>query len=340
MKILIYTPVFYPHIGGVETITKIIAEQLSENGNDVVVITPTPNTNKEIIQKYTIIRDTKFKTLWKYYKWCDIFIHSVLSLKAIWPILSFKNKKWIAIHHTCYFYPWDKRKNLNSMIKQYLTRFSNNIAVSEAVGKNLHLKHYTVIKNAYNNSIFKCNNTSTRRNFIYVGRLVTEKGVNLLIKAFYNYTQKSKERYSLTIVGDGPEKKHLLNIVHKYNLEDLIQFKGALCGESLVNELNKYKCIIIPSAYKEAFGIVALEGIACGCYCIASDGDGLQETIGDIGLLFQKGSIEDLTQKMLMIDTIQWNPKEKENTISKHLSQFTIEYVGNQYVKYINQLIK
>lgn len=50
--------------------------------------------------------------------------------------------------------------------------------------------------------------------------------------------------------------------------------------------------MIVPSIYNEAFGIVTLEGLACGCRCIVSDGDGLHEAVGKYGTLFIKGDIK------------------------------------------------
>lgn len=45
---------------------------------------------------------------------------------------------------------------------------------------------------------------------------------------------------------------------------------------------------MIPSVWGEAFGIVALEGMASGCIEICSDSDGLQEAIGNNGFLFKR----------------------------------------------------
>jgi glycogen(starch) synthase len=331
MRILIYTPAFYPNTGGLETINMIICEQLNHNGFDVALITPQRNPrNDDDKFPYKVIRDTSYKSLWHWYKWCDVYVHSVLSLNGIWPLLIWP-KTWVAIHHTCYFHAWDGKPTFISRLKKFASRFAKNATVSHAVAHDLGLHNATVIHNAFNSQLFINTNKAKRKDFIYVGRLVSEKGVNLLIEAYKIYAAKSSNHWGLTIIGDGPEKNKLQSQASDSN----IHFLGKKCGEELVKELNNHACIIVPSIYHEAFGIVALEGLACGCQCIVSDGDGLQEAIGDCGILFKKGDAKDMAKKMLLVensDTINYK------SITKHLEHFTSLEIGHQYVNYFKSL--
>ena len=339
MNLLIYTPAFYPHIGGLEAFNRMLAEEFTKYGFKVVVITPMQNpTGDDSIFPFTVVRDTSFKTIWKYYKWCDLFIHSVLSLKAVWPLFLFP-KKWISIHHTCYFHLWDGKDTLISKFKWLFSNFSENIVVSNAVGQNLGLHKYTVIRNAYDNQLFRCINYDGREGFVFVGRLVSEKGVLLLLEAYNKYLEFSKRKWRLSIIGDGQDKEYLQDFIHRHNLVQYVSFVGSLTGEALVQELNEYHSMIIPSIYKEACGIVALEGIACGCFCIGSDGDGIQEAMGDTGILFKKGSAADLTKKMLWIENHPFAIKDNLNSINKHLECHTKGYVAQQYINYIERMI-
>ena len=331
MKLLIYTPAFYPNTGGLETINMIICEQLHKNGFDITLITPQRNSNKDDYKfPYRVIRDTSHKSLWHWYKWSDVYVHSVLSLKGIWPLFV-RPKKWIVIHHTCYFHAWDSKPTIISRIKSFASKFAKNIAVSKAVADKLHLHNVTVIHNAYNSQLFKKTNTSEREGFVFVGRLVTEKGVDLLVEAYKLYSERSSNPWELTIIGDGPEMKKLQNMALGYK----IQFIGKKYGEELVKELNNHACMIVPSVYNEAFGIVALEGLACGCRCIVSDGDGLQEAVGSSGTLFEKGNLKDLSEKMFLEEKAKTIDYE---TVAKHLEHYTHIEVGRQYVDYFNSL--
>src|SRR5690606_40338743 len=94
--------------------------------------------------------------------------------------------------------------------------------------------------------------------------------------------------FRLTIIGDGPEAPVLKALAVKYGLEHKVDFKGSLQGKELVDCLNQHKLILVPSRWEEPFGNVALEGMACGCIPVVSDGGGLAEAVGHAGLTFQR----------------------------------------------------
>ena len=333
MKLLFYTPAFYPSVGGIEAINLILAEEFSKHGFEVVVITSTPGRREEDLKfRFSVGRNPSKAVLWKYYKWCDVYFHSVLSLKGAWPLL-LRPKRWIAIHHTCCFHSWDKRPTLISRLKWLCSLFAQNIAVSKAVGEKLGLRSYTVIGNAYDNRLFRCTNLAARSGFCFVGRLVSEKGCMLLLEAYHIYRSRCAKQWPLTIIGEGVEKEKMLAYVRLHGLEDCVFFKGLLTGERLVQELNRAQCLVVPSVCNEAFGIVVLEGMACGCYCLVSDGDGLQEHIGNFGTTFRKGDTNDLAAKLLEQENTQYVPSVK--ALGEYLSRFTPEQVSRQYIDFV-----
>ena len=226
---------------------------------------------------------------------------------------------------------WDQNETKVSRLKRFFSHFAHNICVSDAVGKSLGLKRYSVIHNSYDNSLFKNYGSENRKDFVFVGRLVTEKGVDFLINAYLKYLSLSDKRQKLFIIGDGPMMKDCQEIVSNKKLENQVIFKGQLKGKALVDELNKHKCLVVPSVYKEAFGIVALEGLATGCQVIGSDGDGISEAIGTCGLLFKKEDIDSLTKRMLEMDNTSSLNQERVN---EHLKMFTPDFMVQKYVDY------
>ena len=333
MKILIYTHSFYPMVGGLEAVNYLIAQSLSRYF-DVTVVTPFLDVDREHTYSFRIIRTHSFKLLLKEYLKCDVYVHSVLRLKAVFPLLLFP-KKWVAIHHQCSFEAWGGRKTALSQLKQLLSCFSHNVCVSDAVGKSLHLNHYVVIHNSYDSSLFVDYGNENRDGFVFLGRLVKEKGLDFLIKAYVKYLVRSNKKQNLYIVGDGPMRQKCQEMVEKAGLHSHVLFRGQMKGKELVDELNTHYCMIVPSLYKEAFGIVALEGLASGCQIVCSDGDGLSEAVGNCGLLFKKGNVEDLVNKMLIIDKrkpVDWQ------IVVDHLKKFTPEYMAQRYTSYFNAL--
>ena len=85
--------------------------------------------------------------------------------------------------------------------------------------------------------------------------------------------------YSLTIVGDGSDKKLLMELAKNKKLEKVI-FKGKLPHSSVIDEMRKADCFIMISE-NEVFGLVYLEAMSQGCITIASKGEGIDGIIQD-----------------------------------------------------------
>ncbi|MFX8797752.1 glycosyltransferase, partial [Acinetobacter baumannii] len=78
----------------------------------------------------------------------------------------------------------------------------------------------------------------------------------------YELKCKKHTIFSLTIVGEGPEKIAIEKKVESLGLKSQVNFVGIQKGETLVELLNQHKVICIPSKWEEPFGIVALEALA------------------------------------------------------------------------------
>ena len=111
---------------------------------------------------------------------------------------------------------------------------------------------------------------------LYVGRLVFEKGIHILVNAAPKILEKVNAKF--IIVGSGYMKEQLLDIVKSMNLEHKVLFAGFLEDDILL-KLQKYADVsIVPSLF-EPFGIVALEAMAAGSPIVVSDTGGLSEIV-------------------------------------------------------------
>ena len=99
---------------------------------------------------------------------------------------------------------------------------------------------------------------------IFLGRLVSEKGIDVLLHALALLRSRALSP-RLTIVGSGPELSAMQEMAERLGLHEQVTFAGAKSGAELVHLLQEHKILVIPSRYDEPFGVVALEGIACGC---------------------------------------------------------------------------
>ena len=115
-------------------------------------------------------------------------------------------------------------------------------------------------------------------NLITVGRLVEQKGYDRLIECCNKLINDDKLHFNLYIIGDGPDKNKLMELVNKYNLNNNIKFLGF--------KDNPYKYIsksdiYVLSSRDEAFPLVVGEAIILNKLIIATECSGIKEWLGD-----------------------------------------------------------
>jgi glycosyltransferase involved in cell wall biosynthesis len=133
------------------------------------------------------------------------------------------------------------------------------------------------------------------RDLVFLGRLVSDKGVDVLLDALRVLSAAAAPPH-LTIVGSGPEEGALRERARRLGLSERVEFVGTQAGDSLARTLAAHRVLVVPSRYDEPFGIVALEGIACGCVVVGSAGGGLPEAIGRCGRTFPNGDAAALAR--------------------------------------------
>jgi glycogen(starch) synthase len=111
---------------------------------------------------------------------------------------------------------------------------------------------------------------------LYVGRLVYEKGIHVLINAIPKVLEKVNAKF--VIVGSGYMKEQLLNIVRSMELEHKVLFLGFVDDETLLKLQKCADVSVVPSLF-EPFGIVALEAMAAKSPVVVSDTGGLSEIV-------------------------------------------------------------
>ena len=137
---------------------------------------------------------------------------------------------------------------------------------------------------------------------VFAGRLVWEKGVDVLIKAFAKVRQQIPEA-KLLIAGEGIERGNLENLVEELNLQDSVSFLGHLSRASLESKFNQAWVQVIPSRWAEPFGLVAAEAQMRGTAVIASNMGGLAEIVrhGETGFLVPPDRVNLLAKNLIAI---------------------------------------
>jgi glycosyltransferase involved in cell wall biosynthesis len=133
--------------------------------------------------------------------------------------------------------------------------------------------------------------------FAYVGRLVAEKGLPLLVQAA-GILQRENHRFEVLLIGDGPERGKLESLIEVSGLRGVVRCTGFLSGAGLAEALCRVDVVVMPSAWEETAGLAAIEQMMRGRLVIASRIGGLGELVGDAGLTCRPGDADDLAQCM------------------------------------------
>ncbi len=134
----------------------------------------------------------------------------------------------------------------------------------------------------------------------FVGRMVREKGVQVLLQAFP--IVKARFPQARLVIAGGGYRKHLEEFVRFLHLETSVRFLGFIPDEELLKLYRVVDVAVYPSLY-EPFGIVALEAMAVGVPVVVSDAGGLKEVVQheQTGILTWAGNAESLAWGILRV---------------------------------------
>ena len=167
--------------------------------------------------------------------------------------------------------------------------------------------------------------------FLAVGRFSHQhKGFDLLIEAFHIFAQQNTD-WKLDIVGEGVEEKLYRSLIQKYHLENRVFI------HPFTNNIQEYYSkaqVYVLSSRWEGFGLVLVEAMAHGLPIVSSDLPTSKEILGDFGLYFKNGNIEELSQRL--VDATQLNWKEKSKEATNIANRFDIKQTIEKWKKIIN----
>lgn len=120
----------------------------------------------------------------------------------------------------------------------------------------------------------------------YIGRLVEEKGVDLLLRALSDLPGE----WRLRILGSGPQKGRLESLVQELGLRERVAFDSPIPSPGMPDYYRGLDLLVLPSRtrsnWKEQFGRVLIEAMATGVPVVGSDSGEIPHVIGDAGLIF------------------------------------------------------
>ncbi|MFB9715240.1 glycosyltransferase family 4 protein [Arthrobacter methylotrophus] len=337
-RVLLVSNRFSPDYGGIETISLALAEGFVAAGMQVEVMTHSdggPNP----FSKYQVTRRPGLLRTWRSYVEADVVFHNNICLRFLWPALFVRRPLVFAVHN--WLVDGSGRIGIRERIKRRIIGFCRSITVSRAVRDSLPFES-TLVYNSYNSEAFHSNGAEERsRNSIaFVGRLVSGKGCAVLIDALAQLRNRGHE-FQCSIVGDGQERVALAEAVESYGLQGSVLFTGALTAEAIGAKLRETEVLAVPSHCRESFGIVALEGIASGCFVIASDDGGLPEAVGECGKVVPQRAADQLADAIAAAwHSKSWATDRFRSARAVHLRGFSERSMIDGYLEVISTALK
>lgn len=239
------------------------------------------------------------------------FAGAILSLLTSKPHI-------IAIHDTMslkkdYLHEWAKQKGkseIKAHFGSFITKFTYRIkcsaihTVSEAVRDDLINFGFKIPIHVIHNALPIKPATENKINpfqFVYIGRLVFHKNIEVLIKAI-GILKKTYPMINLILVGDGDYRLQLEKIVNNLDLNDSVIFKGQTSEQDKLRILSQSNALLFPSLH-EGFGIVILEAFSQKKPALVSDVRPLSDLIEDnkTGMIIDPYNEKEWAKKMEML---------------------------------------
>ena len=359
MKILQVTPRYFPNIGGVETVVKKISEMLVERGFQVTVYSMDLGSRTEKIQRINGVLVKRFKPIIG----DPLYIPPPIFLERIKK----ENANIIHVHnaHTTIltFVAISKRKNQNLVIQPHYHKFGQTLTRNFL----FNLYKYPLNRLVFPRSEFIITNSAYERKIVhedfptckniilipegialaeiksvrwspekptrilYVGALRKYKKVSSLLKAFEHIIKVQMKSYRLVIIGDGPERDHLMSCAHQFGVEKYVEWERNLPRKQLLNEYAKAG-VFVSLSRLESFSRVIHEAILIGVPSVVQN-YGATATIARAGLAEGVDSLNPETIAKAILKVERRKPQKNSEIFQLFLS-------WNEYVDKILDIYK
>jgi len=168
----------------------------------------------------------------------------------------------------------------------------------------------------------------------YAGRLVFEKGVDILLKAFSRLPPSAR----LIIAGAGPAEARLRQLAGGLCIADRVTFRPPIPSTQMPAFYQSLNAFVLPSRtrpnWKEQFGRVLVEAMACGVPVVASRCGEAPNVVGDAGLVFDEEDVAALTLHLSqLMDQPRLCAELARRGRARVIERYTMRQIADQTVE-------
>lgn len=351
-RIALLTHSFPPALGGVEAMTQAQALGFADRcGADVVVLTRDgEDPSGDSAQPFRVLRRPDLRTVLAELRRADVAVFNAPILA--WCLLALITRtRRIGVLHSWLFDPTDpnrRARGLRSAANRakavarigFLRGCDRVIACSAAVARDT-AKSAVVIHNGIDTNNFRLLRPLQDRpagHIAYMGRLGLEKGVSYLVEAIAQLAPEHPD-LRLTLIGSGPESTRLEGLAEDLGIADRVQLLGRLHPAESNRFLNEHAIAVVPSVWKEAFGLSAVEAQAAGCAVIAADVGGLPEALHGTGAIVQPRSAAAIADALRALLSDPDALRHLQRRGAENAAQHSRERMIDRYWQVIAELI-
>jgi glycosyltransferase involved in cell wall biosynthesis len=174
--------------------------------------------------------------------------------------------------------------------------------------------------------------SEARRGFLFVGRWIVNKGIEEIIQA-YELCNLDRKKWPLTILGDGPIRDKVHNLVRESKLD--INLPGFVDSNIKQEIIASAKWLLAPANTLEDLGLTPIEARSVGVPSIVTNDGGLPEAGGPSALISMPGNVDDLArcmQQAVEMTELEYNQrsiigKEELKTFLKPMNFYKEQYL-------------
>ncbi|WP_017314626.1 hormogonium polysaccharide biosynthesis glycosyltransferase HpsO [Mastigocladopsis repens] len=183
----------------------------------------------------------------------------------------------------------------------------------------------------------------------FVGRFVQEKGLLTLLNALVTLKDKS---WKFLLLGRGPLQSEFMNKAAENNIQDRIILVESVPHNEVPKYINLMSTLVLPSetndklknltsvGWKEQFGHVLIEAMACKVAVIGSNSGEIPYVIGDAGLIFPEGDVQSLSHCIVqLMEKPEFAKNLGEMGYQKAMTQYTNKALAKKQLEFYQELV-
>jgi glycosyltransferase involved in cell wall biosynthesis len=377
LHVLLYSRPFFPATGGIETVSLTLAEQIVAAGHRCTVVTETEaDPARPDHFAFAIERRPTWRRRVALARAADI-VHSNGASMAMFLPAKLARRPFLWTHGGYQLVSVDglgwlddapapmrplaslaahaRRRGagtaaveavklgLRNVVGRLVDR---NVAITHWVAERQPLPRQVVVYNPFPLGRFAPQpdarpRPAPRYDFLYVGRLVSEKGVPTLLRAVALVNARAGHRpATLLLVGDGERRASLEALARELGLAAQVHFAGTLRGSALTDAIAEGDVAIVPSEWEEPMGGVALELLAAGKPLVVSERGGLLECVGDAAWAFPNGDAAALAARLAALLDDETLRRSKAARGAEIVARFDEKKLTGEYLALYEQILR